>query len=188
MTTDLSKYDNSWFRPGSKVKRVLWYYTSLVFFQNSLFPFSGLKVFLLKLFGAGVGRGVVIKPNVLIKYPWHLTLGDYIWIGEKTWIDNLGQVTIGSNVCLSQEAYLLTGNHNYRLPHFDLIVQPIVLEDGVWIGARAIVCPGVHCETHSVLAVGSVANKNLEAFTIYQGNPALPIKKRIIGYNPAAIV
>lgn len=185
MTTDLSRYDNSWFQPGSKAKRALWYCTSLFFFQNNLFPFGAFKVFLLRLFGAKVGNGVVIKPNVLIKYPWHLSLGNHIWIGEKAWIDNLGQVTIGSNVCLSQEAYLLTGNHNYKLPHFDLVVKPIVLEEGVWIGARAVVCPGVRCGTHSVLAVGSVANKDLKAFTVYQGNPASEVKKRSISPNPA---
>ena len=179
MKTDLSIYDNKWYHPGSPLKRGLWYVTSFIFFQAYLFPFSSFKVFLLRLFGAKLGRGVVIKPNVRIKYPWHLNVGDYTWIGEGVWIDNLEQVTIGKHVCLSQEAYLLTGNHNFRVPSFDLMVKPVVLEDGVWIGARAVVCPGVLCGSHSVLTVGSVATKDLTGYLIYQGNPAIAIKNRI---------
>jgi putative colanic acid biosynthesis acetyltransferase WcaF len=89
-------------------------------------------------------------------------------------------VTIADHVCLSQEAYLLTGNHNYKLPSFDLIVKPITLEEGVWIGARSVVCPGVICGSHSVLSVGSVTSKNLDNYSIYQGNPAVKIKERTI--------
>ena len=80
--------------------------------MNPLNPFSGLKVFLLQLFGAKVGKGVVIKPNVNIKYPWLLEIGDYTWIGERAWIDNLAQVKIGKNCCISQGAMLLCGNNN----------------------------------------------------------------------------
>ena len=180
MKTDLSKYNNEWYNHGNLFKRIFWYYTSLIFFQNNFFPFSKIKISILRLFGAKVGRGVLIKPNVLIKYPWNLTLGNYIWIGEKVWIDNLAYVTIADHVCLSQEAYLLTGNHNYKLPSFDLIVKPITLEEGVWIGARSVVCPGVICGSHSVLSVGSVTSKNLDNYSIYQGNPAVKIKERTI--------
>lgn len=180
MKTSLLHYDNSWYKPGNAGKRILWYYTSLLFFQNNLFPFSSFKVFLLRAFGAEVGKGVILKPNIAIKYPWKLSLGNNSWIGEKVWIDNLAPVHIGDNVCLSQEAYLLTGNHNYSLPHFDLMVKPVTLEEGVWIGARSIVCPGVICKSHAVLSVGSVATKHLESYSIYQGNPATKIKERKI--------
>ncbi|RYY68414.1 MAG: colanic acid biosynthesis acetyltransferase WcaF [Chitinophagaceae bacterium] len=178
MKTDLSRYDNSWYKPGGGVKRILWYYTSILFFQNSLFPLSSFKVAILRLFGARMGKGVVLKPNVLIKYPWKLTVGDHVWIGEKVWIDNLADVVIRDHACLSQEAYLLTGNHNFKLPTFDLMVKPITVEEGAWIGARAVVCPGVTCRSHSILTVGSVATKELEAYYIYQGNPALKVKER----------
>ena len=185
MKTDLSQYDNRWYRPGSALKRFLWYYTSLLFFQNNWFPFSSIKVFLLRAFGAQVGTGVFLKPNVTIKYPWKLSLGNHIWIGEKVWIDNLSQVTIGDHVCLSQAAYLLTGNHNYTMAQFDLIVKSIQLEEGVWIGAHAIVCPGIRCGSHAVLAVGSIATKDLEPYTIYQGNPAQKVKERkIVSTSP----
>lgn len=178
MKTDLSKYDNSWYQPGSKLKTTLWYFVNAVFFLNPLNPVSGIKVKLLRLFGAKIGEGVVIKPGVNIKYPWKLEIGDHCWIGEKVWIDNLGLVNIGDNVCLSQGAILLCGNHNYKKPTFDLIVKDIILEDGVWIGAQSVVCPGVVCSSHSILTVNSVATKDMEPYIIYQGNPAVEVKKR----------
>ena len=179
MSTDLSTYNNSWYKPGSLVKRFCWYWVNTVFFKSGVFPFYGLKRILLKLFGAKIGKGVLVKPFVNIKYPWLLELGDHIWIGEHVWIDNLAKITIGNNVCLSQGAFLLTGNHDYTKQAFDLIVQPIILEEGVWIGANAIVCPGVVCHQYALLTVGSVATAGLAAYTINAGNPAVKIKDRI---------
>jgi putative colanic acid biosynthesis acetyltransferase WcaF len=132
------------------------------------------------MFGAKIGTGVIIKPAVNIKYPWNLEIGNHSWLGEKVWIDNLVKVTIGNNVCLSQGAMLLTGNHNYKRQAFDLIVEGIKLEDGVWIGAKSLVCPGVTCFSHSVLSAQSVATINLDAYFIYSGNPAQKIRERII--------
>lgn len=180
-TVKLQHYNNSWYAPGAgKIAQLLWYLTNALFFINPLNPFSSLKVWLLRLFGAELGEGVVIKPGANIKYPWHLKVGNHCWIGEGVWIDNLTTVRLGNNVCLSQGAMLLTGNHNYKSPTFDLMVNEIVLEDGVWIGAQSTVCPGVHCASHAVLSVGSVATYNLEAYQIYQGNPAIPVRERRI--------
>ena len=178
--TDLSKYNNTWYHPGKKVVCVLWYFINVVFFVSHIIPLSSLKVWLLKLFGAKLGRNVVIKPGVNIKYPWKLVIGDYSWLGEDVWIDNLEQVTIGSNVCISQGAMLLCGNHNYKKTTFDLMVNEIILEEGVWLGAKSIVCSGVRCKTHAILSVGSIANIDLEPYTIYQGNPAKKIRNRVI--------
>jgi len=178
LATDLSKYDNSWYQPGGAIKRMLWLFVNAIFFNNGLALFNGLKTFLLRSFGAKIGVGVVIKPSVSIKYPWFLTIGNHVWIGENVWIDNLTMVSIGNNACLSQGVMLLTGNHNYTKPTFDLIVAEIILEDGVWLGAQSVVCPGVTCKSHSVLSVGSVATKNLEAYSIYQGNPAVKVRER----------
>ena len=179
--SNLSEYNNSWYDPGaSGIKRGLWYFTNLIFFQSGVFPINGLKIVLLKMFGAKIGSGVVIKPVVNIKYPWNLKIGDYCWLGENIWIDNLAYVSLGDNVCLSQNAMLLTGNHNYKKSTFDLMVGEIVLEDGVWIGAHAIVSPGVNCFSHSVLSVNSVATKDLEAYSINQGNPSEKVKERKI--------
>lgn len=181
MKTDLSIYDNSWYKTGAgPLRRGCWYLVNSCFFQGYLFPFSGLKRTLLRLFGARISKGVVIKPNVNIKYAWNLEVGPYTWIGEKVWIDNLVPVKIGGHACLSQGSMLLTGNHNYKKSSFDLIVSPIVLEDGVWIGAKSLVCPGVTCHSHAVLAAQSVATANLEPYTIYAGNPAVKVRDRQI--------
>lgn len=131
------------------------------------------------MFGARIGKGCVVKPNVNIKYPWKLSIGDYTWIGENVWIDNLTSVSVGNNCCISQGAYLLTGNHDYRGPKFDLVVRPVTMEDGAWVGAKAVVCPGVTLRSHSILAVGSVATKSLDEWSIYQGNPAVKVRERI---------
>ena len=179
MATELENYDNSWYRPGNLIKRSLWYLANILIFKTTLFPFYRFKVFVLRLFGASIGRNVVIKPSVNIKYPWFLEIGNHVWIGEKVWIDNLAVVSIGNNVCLSQEALLLSGNHDYTKATFDLILRPIVLEDGVWIGARAIVSGGTACRNGVVLCAGSVATGELESMGIYRGNPAVRVKERI---------
>ncbi len=181
----LKKVDNSTFKPSLKVKatklkQINWYLINIIFFKSALpFPYS-FKCRILKLFGAKIGKNLVIKPSINIKYPWFLDIGDYVWIGENAWIDNLTNVIIGNNVCISQGAMLLTGNHNYKLQSFDLMVGKIILEDGVWIGAKSVVCPGITCASHSILSVGSIATKNLESYSIYQGNPAIKVKDRII--------
>ena len=180
MPTDLSSYRNTWYQPGSYLRRGIWYLVNLLFFRPSFLPFYGLKRFLLRLFGAAIGKGLIVKPGVQIKYPWLLQTGDHCWIGEKVWIDNLAMVTLGNHVCISQEAYLFCGNHDYTKSTFDLVVTPIMIADGAWIGARAVVCPGVVVGSHAVLAVGSVATQSLQPFGIYQGNPAVEIKKRKI--------
>lgn len=181
MKTDLKKYDNSDYNPGANIiKRVIWYFVNIVVFRTGLFPISSLKVLLLRLFGARIGKKVNIKPFVNIKFPWFLRIGDHVWVGEQVWIDNLTIVTIGNNACLSQGAMLLTGNHNFQKATFDLITSEIIVEDGAWIGAQSIVCPGVICGSHSVLTVGSVATKNLDPYSIYSGNAAIKVKDRKI--------
>jgi len=178
--TDLSKYNNNNFKPGNIFLRFFWYFINVIFFKSSFFPFNFLKIFLLQLFGCSLGKGVVIKPNVNIKYPWKLSLGNYVWIGESVWIDNLDNVTIGNHVCISQGAMLICGSHNYKKQSFDLITKEITLNDGVWIGAKSIILPGVVAESHAILSAGSVISKNLESFTVYKGNPAEKVGSRTI--------
>jgi len=179
--TDLSKFDNSWYKPGNAVKRFLWMITSSVFFAGGWCLLSFPKVWLLRMFGAKVGKGVVIKPRVLIKYPWMLNIGNHVWIGERVWIENHTDTVIGDNCCLSQGAMLLCGNHDYKKSSFDLIIGKIILEEGVWIGAHAVVCPGVTCRSHAVLSVNSVATSHMEAYCVYQGNPAQKVRERKMG-------
>lgn len=181
MKTDLSHYDNLWYEPGGgSLKRIVWYFANALFLKSALIPVPAIKVMMLRLFGAKIGKGVMIKPGVNVKYPWLLEVGNYTWIGENVWIDNLAKVKIGSNACLSQGAMLLCGNHNYKKSTFDLIVGDITVEDGGWIGAHAVVCPGVTIHSHAVLSVSSVAHHDLDAYSIYQGNPAVKIRERKI--------
>jgi len=162
------------------IKQTLWYFVNSLLVRASWNPFMGIKIALLKLFGAKIGKGLIIKNNVCIKFPWKLTLGENVWLGENCWIDNLDYVIIGNNVCISQGALLLTGNHDYTLSSFDYRNAPIIIEEGAWIGAKSIVCPGITVKSHAILTVCSVATKDMEAFSIYQGNPASVIRKRII--------
>ncbi len=178
MPVDLASFSNPEYNPGNPIKRGLWYFFNLLFLMNPWNSFSGLKKGVLRLFGCKIGKGVVIKPGVNIKYPWFLEIGDHSWIGERVWIDNLGKVKIGSNVCISQGALLLCGNHNYKKSTFDLMVGDIIVEDGVWIGAKSTVTGGVTCHSHAILATGSVTSVSLESYTIYRGNPAEIVRKR----------
>ena len=176
----IKSFNNSWYNPGNKVKIALWYLTWVLFFKTAV-PFSNrFKAFLLKIWGAEIGKGVVIKPRVTIKYPWNLKIGNYSWIGENSWIDNLAPVSVGSNVVVSQGAYLLTGNHDFTKTSFDLLIKEIILENGVWVGAKAIVAPGIKMKSHSMLTAGSVLTMDSDEYSIYQGNPAKKIKERII--------
>lgn len=178
LQTDLTTYDNAWYQPGSRWKVVLWFLISPLTI-NSYLPLPvAFKRGLLRGFGAKIGRGVVVKPHVNVKYPWFLEVGDYAWIGENVWIDNLAPVRIGHHACLSQGAMLLTGNHDYTRTSFDLRIAPITLEAGAWAGAKTLIGPGVVMGSHAVLAAGSVATTSLEPYGIYQGNPAQLIRKR----------
>lgn len=177
---DLSTFNNSWFKPGDKIKIFIWYFMNIIFLINPFNPFSKIKVVVLKLFGAQIGQNVTIKPSVNIKYPWLLEVSSNVWIGENVWIDNLAKVIIKENVCISQGAMLLCGNHNYKKSSFDLMLGEIILEEGSWVGAQSIVCPGVKLKSHSILSVGSIATKDLDSYSIYQGNPAVKIRERII--------
>jgi putative colanic acid biosynthesis acetyltransferase WcaF len=178
MSVDLSSFNNNWYKPGNPLMRFLWYFFNVFFFLNPLNPSSKFKVVVLKLFGAKIGSNVVIKPRVNIKYPWFLSIGENSWIGEAVWIDNLGQTRIGANVCISQGALLLSGNHDYKKTTFDLLVGEISINDGAWIGAKAMVTGGVTCHELSILTAGSVTSKDLNKAGIYKGNPAVLVRKR----------
>jgi putative colanic acid biosynthesis acetyltransferase WcaF len=138
--------------------RIAWHVCSALLFQNALVLPSLWKAALLRLFGARVGRGLVVRPRVTIKYPWFLTLGDHVWLGEQVWIDNHCLVSVGASVCISQGAYLFTGNHDYDDRGFRFFCKPVTIEDGAWVGAKAIVCPGSVLRRMSVVGAGVVWN------------------------------
>lgn len=177
---NLDNYENTYEHSRSIIVRMLWYLINHTLFRSFIPVSHSLKCFILRAFGAEIGVGVVIKPRVNIKFPWCLEIGDNSWIGEDVWIDNLGQVKIGKNCCISQGAFLLTGNHDYTSYKFNLLVKDIEIKDCSWIGAKAIVCPGVIVGGNAVLSVSSVATKSLDDNYIYQGNPATKKKMRFL--------
>jgi putative colanic acid biosynthesis acetyltransferase WcaF len=169
----LDLYDNSDFdRGASRLKEALWVLCKCLFFLNP-FPWpSFVRVRLLRLFGAQVGRGVVIRSGVNISFPWRLTVGNHAWIGEEVLILSLARVTLGSNVCVSQRAFLCTGSHDWRSEAFDLQTRPIVVEDRVWISAQAFVGPGTFIGSGSVISAGTVLMKTIPSNSFARGNPA----------------
>lgn len=179
MTVKLAQFRNGWYHPGRSFPvQAAWFFLGLPLLRSALLPSSRLRVSLLRLFGAKVGQGVVVKPGVRVKFPWRLSLGDHCWLGEDCWIDNLADVVLDDNVCISQGAYLCTGNHDWSDPSFGLIVKPIVLRSGSWAGARSMLAPGVVLGEGAILAAGAVAYKNIPAWEIHSGNPAAFVRQR----------
>jgi len=175
----LDRYPQGAYTPGAPLwQQVGWYWLGTRLVESRLIPFSGFKVWVLRCFGATIGRQVRIKPGVRIKFPWRLAIGDWVWIGEDAWLDNLAPITLADHVCLSQGVYLCTGNHDWSDPSFSLQTRPIHIQTGAWIAAKAIVGPGVTVGHGAVLALGSVTGRSLAPMTIYAGNPAQPIKVR----------
>jgi putative colanic acid biosynthesis acetyltransferase WcaF len=168
--------------PGihKKIRYALWLLISNLFFLTNIPYPNKLKIFILRLFGSRIGNKVVIKPWVKIKFPWKLKLGEAVWLGESVWIDNISEVNVGSNVCISQGALIITGNHNYSSKSFELISKPIIIEDGAWICAKTIIVGGITIHSHAVLAINSLALNDLMPYSIYSGNPAILIKTRNI--------
>jgi putative colanic acid biosynthesis acetyltransferase WcaF len=161
--------------------RATWLLVEAAILLNPAVTPYWLKRWVLRLFGAKIGAGVVIKPSVHIKYPWHLSVGDDAWLGERCWIDNFVQVSIGDNACISQGAYLCTGNHDWSDPHMDLVVKPITVGSGAWVGAFAKIAPGVRVGDRAVVSLGSVLSADAEPDGIYAGHPAVRVKTRWIG-------
>lgn len=174
----LNTYSNKGFdRGASRLTEFLWLVASAMLFETWL-PGSRWRKLLLQVFGARLGKGVVIKPRVRVKYPWKLSVGDYSWIGEQVWIDNLAEVKIGENACVSQGAYLCTGSHDWSLKSFDLVICPIDVEKNAWVGASCVLAPGTKLCEGSVLSLGSVAKGRLAPWMIYSGHFAKPIGPR----------
>ena len=175
----LGQFQNDWFNPGrSRAWQLAWFFLGLPLLRLPLLPFSGLKVQLLRLFGSRIGTGVVIKPGVRVKYPWHLIVGNDCWIGEDCWIDNLTTVRLGDDVCVSQGVYFCTGNHDWTDPCFALMVKPITLKDGSWAGAKTILAPGAVLGQCAIAAAGAVIVREVPDYEIHAGNPAFFIKHR----------
>jgi putative colanic acid biosynthesis acetyltransferase WcaF len=153
-------------------------------FVASWIPGSFHRCFLLRAFGARIGERVTIKPGVRIKFPWRLDVGDDSWLGENVWIDNLAPVQIGSNCCISQGAYICTGNHDWDSSTFDLRVKPVAVGNCAWLGAQSTVGPGVTIGAGAVLSMRSLATSDLAPWGIYRGYPAEFVRQRKIRAAP----
>ncbi|MBA4316357.1 MAG: colanic acid biosynthesis acetyltransferase WcaF [Alcaligenaceae bacterium] len=174
----LKSFRNQEFDRGvSKLVELAWVVSQSVLFDSFL-PGSWWRAKLLTWFGARVGRGVVIKPGVRIKFPWKLTIGDDCWIGEGVWIDNLDFVVLFEDTCISQGVYLCTGSHDWSKESFDLITKPIVIGPCAWVGAFCKVAPGVQIAFGSVCVMGSVVTRSTGEWEIWGGHPFEKIKSR----------
>ncbi|MCX5948703.1 MAG: WcaF family extracellular polysaccharide biosynthesis acetyltransferase [Cyanobacteria bacterium] len=167
------------FSPGrSRLVLSLWFVLGSPLLRASWLPGSAWRVQLLRRFGASLGRGCRLKPGLRVKFPWRLSCGDHCWLGEDVWIDNLASVTLGDRVCLSQGAYLCTGNHDYRSSDFGLRLGPITIGSDAWIGACAVLAPGTCVGEAAVVSLAAVASGIVPAATVVRGNPALPTGAR----------
>jgi len=176
----LDLFDNkkSLDRGVSKGKEAIWYIIKCIFFLSPIpYPYR-LKVFLLKIFGAEIGKGLVIKPRVNIHFPWKLEIGDNVWIGEEVFILNFEKVIIGNNVCISQRAFLCGGNHDYKQIDMPYKNGEIKLNDGCWIGACSFIAPNVIVGVDTVVAANSLVSKSLQENSLYGGNPVVFKKNR----------
>lgn len=176
----LERFDKKKFDRGASVYKEAFWLLVLSSLISTGIPGSSWRVILIRAFGARIGRNVVLKPGIRIKFPWKLTLGNNCWIGEDVWIDNLAEVLIGNDVCISQGCYLCTGSHDWSTSDFELIVQPIKIGDQAWMAAKSILSPGVNVGSGTVLTLGSVAVGSLEPWSIYSGMPAAKVKSRTI--------
>lgn len=173
---DLSRFDNGDFQRGApRLKEAAWWIARSLFFAG-WFPLpSVIKVRVLRHFGAKVGKGVVIRSRVDISFPWRLSLGDHVWLGDEVKILSLAEVTLGSHVCVSQRAFLCTGSHDFDSASFELRTAPIRIGSGCWIGAQAFVGPGVVFEPESRCLAGAVVVRAVARGSTVGGVPARPL-------------
>jgi putative colanic acid biosynthesis acetyltransferase WcaF len=175
----LKNFNNSGFDRGVSLWReVAWLVVKALFFLNAWPWPSGWRVALLRAFGARIGERVVVRGRVNVSFPWRLSVGDDVWIGEEALLLTLAQITIESDVCISQRAFLCTGSHDFRSENFDLITRPITVRRRSWIAAQSFVAPGVEIGEGSMVCAGSVVLENVPPGTMVRGNPAVPVPRR----------
>ena len=176
---DLSKFElpiNFRGRPAWKVQ--VWWIVQAVFINLSPQFMYGWRRFLLRCFGANIGRGVLIRPRVHIQYPWKVSVGDYSWIGDEVVLYSLGDIRIGRNTVISQKSYLCAGTHNYPSPDFSIEAKPVTIEDECWLATDVFVAPGVTIGKGTVVGARSSVFSSLPAGKICFGTPAKIVRNR----------
>ncbi|XHR26776.1 MAG: WcaF family extracellular polysaccharide biosynthesis acetyltransferase [Chthoniobacteraceae bacterium] len=170
---ELKKYTTEGFdRGANRWKSASWFVVKCVFFLNPIPWPSFVRVWFLRVFGAQIGERVTIRSNVHITFPWRLSIGDDVWIGEEVLIISAGPVRIESDVCISQRAFLCAGSHKFHLPTFDVFAKPIWIKQSSWIASQAFIAMGVEIGPNSMVGAGSVVLENVEPGTKVIGNPA----------------
>ncbi len=158
-------------------KRILWSIGKLFFKYSPRIAF-GYRNFILRIFGAKVGKQVHVYSSTNIWFPWNLEIGDWSAIGEDTLIYNLGRVVIGEKATISHRAHICAGTHDYKDPTLPLIRPEIHIGDQVWVCANSFVGPNIKIGEGAIVGAGSVIMKSAEPWGIYAGNPAKFIKQR----------
>lgn len=179
-SVEIKKYDSN-FSNYNKIGRILWNICYWLLYRPfGLNIFNGYRNLLLKLFGAKIGKGAIVHSNAKIWAPWNLILGSYSCIGPTVDCYNQGKISIGNNTTISQKSYLCASSHNISSAKHTLSIKPIEIKDQVWVAADAFIGPGVLIEQGVVVAARSAVFKNVSAWTVVSGNPAVFIKKRNI--------
>lgn len=161
----------------------LWWCVQYFFFAHSPQFMYGWRNFWLRRFGAKIGKKVLIRPSVKIVYPWKLSIGDYSWVGDDVSLYTLGEIEIGSNSVISQKCYICTGSHDFNSPTFDIFAKKISIGNGVWLAADVFVAPGVTIGDGVVVGARSTVLHDLPEGMICYGNPAKPVKPRVMKEN-----
>ena len=156
----------------------LWWLVQSLFFKNSPQFLYGFRRFLLRLFGAKIGKNVIIRPTVRITYPWKVVIGDFSWIGDDVGLYSLGEIEIGKNVVISQKSYICTGSHDYLQIDFPIFAKKIIIKDECWLATDVFVAPGITIDKGTVVGSRSSVYKDLPGNKICIGNPAQIIKNR----------
>lgn len=167
------------FSTRNKMERVLWNFVYVTFFRLSPTFLFAFRVMILRLFGAEIGRGCAVYPNVRIWLPRNLKVGNQTAIANNVTLYNQGMINIGNRVIVSQGAHICASTHDYNTEVHPLLLRPIFIADDVWVCADAFVGPGVKLDNGTVVGARSVVFKDTQPWTVYAGNPALKIKERV---------
>jgi putative colanic acid biosynthesis acetyltransferase WcaF len=157
----------------------LWWLVQATLFRGSPQVLYGFRRWLLRLFGAQIGKGAIIRQSVKVTYPWKVSIGNYSQIGDDVVIYSFADITIGDNVVVSQKCYLCAGTHNFRSEAFEIQSLPIVIEDEAWLAADVFVAPGMTVGKGTVVGARSSVFTDLPAMMICTGCPARPVRSRL---------
>lgn len=160
-----------------KVRRICWEFVKPIVYYSPR-PLFGFRNFVLRLFGAKIGKKVHIYPHVSVKLPWNIKIGDNVGIGEDTLLYSWTTITIEDNAVVSHKCQLCSGSHDCFDPEFPVVLSPIVVKKNAWICTQVFIGPGVKVGEYAVVSSGAVLMKNAKAWGIYVGNPATKIGDR----------